>query len=158
MASSLRTKLRIAYNVLFAPGFWDAVAGRFAWVSGALTQGVPGVRAPDIHARFTDLRGALHNHSTYSDGLSDIPTVMDAAKDAGVDFVLMADHNTMQPLRDGWQERYANESPFLLAGTEVTVEGGRFLLALDVPPQYEPVIGVTAQAGIDTIRAHRGFP
>ncbi len=186
MASSLRTKLRIAYNVIFAPGFWDAVAGRFLFCPHPLTpspapqergdrretgedapSGTPlgsplscgageGVRG--WGQNFTELRGALHNHSTYSDGLSDIPTVMDAAKEAGVDFVLMADHNTVQPLRDGWQERYADASPFLLVGTEVTVEGGRFLLALDVPPEYEPVIGVSAQTGIDTIRAHRGFP
>ncbi|MBC8137278.1 MAG: hypothetical protein H8F28_15470 [Fibrella sp.] len=155
MASSFRTKLRIAYNVLFAPGFWDAVAGRFLFCP--LTPS-PAPAERGRGQNHTDLRGAIHNHSTYSDGLSDIPTVMDAAKESGVDFVLMADHNTMQPLRDGWQERYANESPFLLVGTEVTVEGGRFLLALDVPPEYEPVIGVSAQTGINTIRAHRGFP
>src|SRR6476469_9747356 len=121
MASSLRTKLRIAYNVLFAPGFWDAVAGRFAWVPGAVTSGTltPYSLPP---TPYKDLRGALHNHSTYSDGLSDVPTVMEAGKEAGVDFVLLADHNTMQPLRDGWQEKYADESPFLLVGTEVTVE------------------------------------
>ncbi|MBC7805102.1 MAG: hypothetical protein H7145_03020 [Akkermansiaceae bacterium] len=161
MASSLRTKLRITYNVLFAPGFWDAVAGRFAWVSHV----VPPSHPEDIRGKgtggtegFQDLRGALHNHSTYSDGLSDIPTIMDAAEEAGVDFVLLADHNTMQALHDGWQERYADASPFLMVGTEVTVEGGRFLLALDVSPEYEPVIGVSAQAGIDTIRTHRGFP
>ncbi len=161
MASSLRTKLRIAYNVIFAPGFWDAVIGRFAWVpltpvadlspcpvSGAKGKG-EGMR---------DLRGALHNHSTYSDGLGDVPTVMAAASNAGVDFVLLADHNTMEPLRDGWQERYAESSPFLLVGAEVTVGDGRFLLALDAPPEYEPVAGGTAQAGVDAIRAARAFP
>jgi hypothetical protein len=83
---------------------------------------------------------------------------MEAGKEAGVDFVLLADHNTMQPLRDGWQEKYAAESPFLLVGTEVTVEDGRFLLALDVPHEYEPEKGVPAQVGIDRIRAANGFP
>ena len=158
MASSLRTKLRIAYNVLFAPGFWDAVLGRFLWcvpapLSPVEPQSNKFDREPGVW-----LAGALHNHTNYSDGLSDVPTVMMAASEAGVDFVLLCDHNTMQPLRDGWQEKYANESPFLLIGTEVTVEGGRFLLALDVPPEYEPVVEVPAQVGIDTIRAAKGFP
>lgn len=156
MASSLSTKLRIAYNVVFAPGFFDAMAGRFAFVP--LSVSPPTVAVVPAPATFADLRGALHNHSTYSDGLSDIPTVMEAGTEAEVDFVLLADHNTMEPLRDGWQQRYAAASPFLLVGTEVTVNNGRFLLALDVPPEYEPEKEVSAQAGIDAIRALGGFP
>ncbi len=155
MASSLSTKLRIAYNVVFAPGFFDAMAGRFAFVPLVpLASDMPANPA----AILADLRGALHNHSTYSDGLSDIPTIMKAGAEAGVDFVLLADHNTMEPLRDGWQERYAQGSPFLMVGTEVTVNNGRFLLALDVPPEYEPEKEVSAQSGIDAIRSHGGFP
>ncbi|MBC8140366.1 MAG: hypothetical protein H7Y38_02865 [Armatimonadetes bacterium] len=156
MASSFSTKLRIAYNVVFAPGFFDAMAGRFAFVPSLVS--LPTAAPAESGTTFADLRGALHNHSTYSDGLSDIPTIMDAGAEAGVDFVLLADHNTMEPLRDGWQERYAESSPFLLVGTEVTVNNGRFLLALDVPPEYEPEKEVSAQSGIDAIRAHGGFP
>ena len=58
---------------------------------------------------------------------------MDAAKAAGVDFVLLTDHNTMRPKADGLEERYAGQTPFLIVGDEITVKGGAFLLALDMP-------------------------
>ncbi len=94
--------------------------------------------APQTWLReWRDLAGALHIHSTYSDGASDVPTVMEAAKEVGVDFLLLTDHNTQQPLRDGWEARY-EEKPLLLIGTEVTVEQGAFLLALDMSPNWEP--------------------
>lgn len=155
MASSFRTKRRIASSILFATGFFDALAGRFLFQPSATrrsgtttTVGDPGWR---------DLSGALHVHSTYSDGASDIPTVMDAAREAGVDFVLLADHNTQRPLRDGWEEKFA-EKPLLLIGTEVTVEHGAFLLALDMPPEWEPTKHQPPQVAVDEINAHGGLP
>src|SRR5690242_6172776 len=143
MASSLSTKLRIAGSVLFATGFFDAVAGRFLFqprvkrkalarggarphpLPSFSRQGTSPCRENEGSARdsgegdYLDLAGALHIHSTYSDGGGDIPTVIAGACEAGVDFVLLADHNTQRPLRDGWEQRY-EERPLLLIGTEVT--------------------------------------
>src|SRR5688500_14532422 len=115
MASSLRTKLRIAGSVLFATGCFAGVAGRFLFEPRARRVNAP---ADDVPSPWRELSGAVHIHSTYSDGAGDIPTVMDAAKEAGVDFVLLTDHNTQQPLRDGWEARYP-DTPLLLIGTEV---------------------------------------
>lgn len=155
MASSLRTKLRIAASVLFAPGFWDAVAGR--WLFQPTPRAEEGAEVPATRRAWRDLCGALHVHSTYSDGAGDIPTVMRAACAAGVDFVLLTDHNTQRPLRDGWEARY-DDKPLLLIGTEVTVEHGAFLLALDMPPEWEPTRDVTPQEGVDVVNARGGLP
>jgi hypothetical protein len=100
MASSLGTKLRIAASVLLAPGFFDALAGRLLFQRGAGNDQAAASAPPP---EWQDLAGALHVHSTYSDGAGDVPTVMDAAREAGVDFVLLTDHNTQRPLRDGWR-------------------------------------------------------
>lgn len=152
MASSRSTKLRIAASVLFAPGFWDAIAGHFLWQPGAnvsTTDAAP--------SRWRDLAGAVHIHTNYSDGLGSVPDVMDAAQKADVDWVLLCDHNTQTPLRDGWEDKY-NDFPLLLVGTEVTVEHGAFLLALQMPPDWEPTKGQKPQTAIDEIRAQNGLP
>ena len=160
MASSLRTKLRIAASVFFATGFFDAVAGRWLMQPGTRRRrGVDG-QEPQMDAGprvWRDLAGALHVHSTYSDGAGDIPCVMAAAREAGVDFVLLTDHNTQLPRRDGWEAKY-DSRPVLLIGTEVTVEQGAFLLALDMPPDWEPTKHLPPQAAVDEVNAHGGLP
>jgi hypothetical protein len=156
MASTPETKLRIATSVLFATGFFDAIAGRFLWeglgAEGGLASPPPNPQSLIPNPYTLDLAGAIHLHTTYSDGAGDVPTVMEAARAAGVDFVLLCDHNTQQPLRDGWEERFPAR-PYLLIGTEVTVQGGTFLLALEAPPEYEPTKHLPPQAAIDEINA-----
>lgn len=156
MASTLRTKLRIAASVLLAPGFWDAVAGRFLFQPSAPSGGV-GSDVEESGHGWQDLRGALHVHSTYSDGASDIPTIMAAAREADVDFVLLTDHNTQRPLRDGWESRFSGD-PRLVIGTEVTIEHGAFLLALDMPPAWEPTKHQPPQVAVDEVNAQGGLP
>ena len=80
MASSLRTKLRIAASVLFATGFFDAVAGRFLFEPHLQNTAAPS----DEESDWIDLAGAIHAHSTYSDGAGDVPTVMAGAAEAGL--------------------------------------------------------------------------
>ncbi|MBB6048898.1 CehA/McbA family metallohydrolase [Armatimonas rosea] len=176
MASSLRTKLRIATTVLGARGFWDALAGRFLWQpqipspplvptkSETEREGVGqseerAEAGGSVRGSATWLRGALHVHTcTYSDGAGTIEEVMDAAKAAGVDFVLLTDHNTMRPKADGLEERYAGQTPFLIVGDEITVKGGAFLLALDMPGEFEFAPGHDPQVAIDAILAVGGLP
>lgn len=104
-----------------------------------------------------DWAGAIHVHSTYSDGGGDVPTVMAAACEAGVDFVFLTDHNTQRPLREGWEAKYPSR-PLLLIGTEVTVEDGAFLLAFEMPPEWEPTKGRPPQEVIDAVNAQGGLP
>ncbi len=196
MASSLRTKLRIAATVLGARGFWDALVGRFLWQKRAISPGshgsptsLPQIAPSSREERLSGallpvslrtnrgrgdgeerargdgrkatcwLRGALHVHTcTYSDGAGTIEDVMAAAKAAGVDFVLLTDHNTMRPKADGLEERYAGQTPFLIVGDEITVKGGAFLLALDLPGDFEFAPSQPPQVAIDAILAVGGLP
>jgi hypothetical protein len=52
--------------------------------------------------------GALHIHSIYSDGTGKIEDIARAAKDSGLDFILMTDHNTLRPKEDGY-EKWIND-------------------------------------------------
>ncbi|UCE20488.1 MAG: PHP domain-containing protein [Gemmatimonadota bacterium] len=45
--------------------------------------------------------GAIHIHSDYSDGSKSIPEIAAIADSVGLDFLLFADHMTLQPLADG---------------------------------------------------------
>ncbi|MBI4563935.1 MAG: CehA/McbA family metallohydrolase [Planctomycetes bacterium] len=72
-----------------------------------------------------DYRGAIHCHSTYSDGGGGIEEVMNAANEAGLDFVLMTDSNTMK-VRDDGHERW-HGSTLLIAGTEIAPAGSHYI-------------------------------
>src|SRR4030066_610546 len=53
--------------------------------------------------RFHEYKGAIHMHSTYSDGTKTIPEIIRIAKNCGLDFILFTDHMTLKPLEDGYQ-------------------------------------------------------
>jgi len=91
-------------------------------------------RDPD----FYDYCGAVHVHSTYSDGAGTVKQVAEAANEAGLDFVILNDHATLQPRtdgQDGWHGR-----TLVMVGTEVGTDAGH-LLVLDVPDSFLPSSG-----------------
>jgi len=53
-------------------------------------------------------KGLIHAHSTYSDGQRPIPEIAAIANELDVDFLLMSDHNTLQPKLDGLEGWYDN--------------------------------------------------
>ena len=53
---------------------------------------------------FREYVGSLHIHSNYSDGLRSIPDIAGIAGESGIDFLLFADHMTLEPLRQGMQK------------------------------------------------------
>jgi len=61
--------------------------------------------------------GAVHIHSTYSDGTGKIEDIAQAAFDSGLDFIMMTDHNTLKPKEDGY-EKWIN-NVMVLIGYEV---------------------------------------
>ncbi len=65
-----------------------------------------------------ELKGALHVHSTYSDGTGTVSDIIAAARAAGADFVLLSDHDTLAAKREGWDGWH--DGVYLLAGFEVT--------------------------------------
>jgi hypothetical protein len=65
-----------------------------------------------------DYRGAIHLHSTYSDGMGGVDEIMRCANDVGLDFVVLTDHDTTQPIDDGHEKWH--DSTLLMIGLEIT--------------------------------------
>lgn len=76
-----------------------------------------------------DLACVVHVHSRYSDGTASVPQILDAARAARVDVVLLTDHDTLAALEDGWQGWH--DGVLLLVGMEVSPRAGH-LLALGI--------------------------
>ena len=73
-----------------------------------------------------DLTTVIHVHSTYSDGTGDMEEIAKAANDAGLDFVMMTDHDQMKPVEDG-QEKWAGSS-LIICGTEITPDKNHYIV------------------------------
>jgi hypothetical protein len=111
-----------------------------------------------------ELVGAIHGHSTYSDGTGTFPEIVAAAQGEGLDFLAMTDHDTLQPLEDVGEGFYGRT--LLLIGCEVSPPRNH-LLALGartcpsntlLPQEY---IDDLAAQGALTFLAHpsdRGVP
>ena len=52
--------------------------------------------------------GAIHIHSNYSDGLRPIPEIVDIAAQCSIDFLMFADHNTLEPLKVGLERWFGS--------------------------------------------------
>ena len=98
-------------------------------------------------------RGAIHVHTSISDGASGIEEVMEAAGKAGLDFLVLSDHNTIGEVQrpaPGW---YGNV--LLIVAEEISTEEGH-LLAMEVPP-HRYRFGPTARQALDDIHSEGGW-
>ena len=77
--------------------------------------------ASDLH----DLSCVVHVHTTYSDGTATVPELLAAAREAGVEAVLLTDHDSLGARRDGWEGH--RDGVFLLVGEEVSPKQGHYL-------------------------------
>ena len=67
--------------------------------------------------------GSIHIHSNYSDGLRPIPEIASIAKKSGLDFLLFADHMTLEPLQLGLEKWY--DSVLAIIGYEINDQDNR---------------------------------
>jgi len=72
-----------------------------------------------------DVSCVAHVHTTYSDGSATVPEVLDTARAAGVDALLLTDHDTLGARNAGWEGPH--EGVFLLVGMEVSPKQGHYL-------------------------------
>jgi PHP domain len=72
-----------------------------------------------------DVSAVVHLHTTYSDGTATVDELVAAAAAAGVDLVLVTDHDSLGARRDGWEGRHDGVS--VLVGTEVSPKQGHYL-------------------------------
>lgn len=69
--------------------------------------------------------GVIHVHSTYSDGSGSIPTILNAAHESKLDFLILTDHNSLRARADGWEGWHGNT--LLIVGDEVSSRRGHCL-------------------------------
>ncbi len=83
------------------------------------------------------LKGAIHFHTKYSDGSADIDEISKAAKQDGLDWIIVTDHNTMQ-IKEG-----IYNDVVVIVGEEITPETCNHYLALNIKdvilPSDEPL-------------------
>ena len=144
------SRVRLVFSILTAEGLLATLRERLQWAPRRRRAGP--VEAPVLPRRY-DYAGALHVHSTYSDGVGTVADIAEAANAAGLDFVLLCDHSNLDAHRnaeDGWHGR-----TLIVVGTEVTTDTGH-LLALDVPLSFLPASS-SAEEAQRAIQDNGGF-
>lgn len=127
--------MRLVVSILTCEGLLATLRERFQFGPPPQKQSAPiPSDTPPSPVRH-DYAGALHIHSTYSDGVGTVEQIAAAAQRAGLDYLVLCDHSNLDTLvhhQDGWHGR-----TLVLAGTEITTDTGH-LLALGVPPGFVP--------------------
>jgi len=133
-----------------------AVAVLAAWV--ALGAVVHARRAPRVVPPRGEVRGAYHVHTTRSDGRGTLAEVVAAARAAGLQFVVVTDHNVLTREEQGW-----HDGVLVVEGTEASTPFGH-VVALGVPRalsaeerESDPLRAIAALGG-EAILAHPLHP
>jgi hypothetical protein len=77
-----------------------------------------------------DLTCVIHVHSTHSDGTGTVPQIARAANGAGIDVVLLTDHDTLEAKRRGEERWY--DDVLVLVGEEVSPRDRDHFLAFGI--------------------------
>lgn len=80
--------------------------------------------------QIVEYRGAIHIHSRYSDGSGSLRKIIRDAQRAGLDFIIVTDHDTLRAKREGWEGWH--DGVLTLVGVEVTPIGGGHCLGFGV--------------------------
>jgi hypothetical protein len=100
----------------------------------------------------SELSCVIHVHSTYSDGTASLPELLEAARGAGVEGLLLTDHDTLAARRDGWEGDHGGV--FVLVGVEVSPKQGHYLaFGVDRPIAHR---GLSAAEIAGAVRAAGG--
>jgi hypothetical protein len=106
--------------------------------------------APGTH----DLAGVIHCHSTHSDGTGTVPEIGAAANHAGLDYLLLTDHDTLAAAERGEEGWYG--PTLLLAGFEVSPRRQNHYLAFGLS---EPIDhgGLSPREIVERVETGGGF-
>lgn len=115
MARPVKRKLLIVAGVLALGGYL------------AFGLRVRAERAARVAPPTGEIRGAYHVHTTRSDGRGTLDEAVHAAKQAGLQFLVVTDHNVLAPDEQGYRD-----GVLVVEGTEISTTFGH-VVALGVP-------------------------
>ena len=79
--------------------------------------------------------GSAHIHTIYSDGSGTVDEIAGHANDAGLDFIMISDHNTLRALQEGKEGWY--DKTLVLVGCEINdKENKNHYLAFNIDQAY----------------------
>lgn len=101
-----------------------------------------------------ELVGAIHIHSRYSDGTLTIPEIAELANEVGLDFLMVSDHMTLEPLHHGLEGFYNKVA--VLIGYEINDPADKnHYLAFGLNDIVEP--GLEAKDYVRKVKAKGGL-
>lgn len=103
---------------------------------------------------YNEICGAIHLHTTYSDGGVSIQELIGAAQDVGLDYIVVTDHMTLDGLSDGF-EGFHNDLSVLVGYEHHDQEKKNHYLALGVDQVFNSVF--KPQQYIDAIKETGGI-
>ena len=94
-------------------------------------------------------RGAIHIHTKLSDGTGDIKSIVKAAKSAGLDWIIVTDHNYYD-VNEG-----IFDNIYVIKGEEISPANSNHYLAFGINKVIEP--DIDTQNYVDKVRELGGF-
>lgn len=79
----------------------------------------------------SDLRGDLHMHTTASDGKVDVEAMAAAARDAGLEYIVITDHSSALPMVNGLDNTRALEHADAVRAVDRRISGIRVLAGIE---------------------------
>ena len=93
--------------------------------------------------------GAIHIHSVYSDGTGNIESISKAAKKAGLDWIIITDHNSFE-IEEG-----IYNGVYVIKGEEISPKNENHYLALGINKYIQP--NTDAKHNIEAVKMNGGF-
>ena len=93
--------------------------------------------------------GAIHIHSVYSDGTGNVDSISKAAKKAGLDWIIITDHNSFE-IEEG-----IYNGVYVIKGEEISPKDENHYLALGINKYIQP--NENAKHNVEAVKLNGGF-
>jgi len=103
----------------------------------------------------TDLRGDLHMHTTESDGRESLNTMVQAARDRGLDYIAITDHSKSLAMTNGLDEERVTAQSAAIRALSKTLQGFTVLAGIecDIMPDGSLDLADACLASLDIVVA-----